>query len=374
MTGYLIYFQIGNYVNPGNSNNSNISVDPSCCDSAVKSNIELYRCDCCPKSYKTKNGLARHYKAKHQQEDTMKKLHPLNLKVIVRDSAEKLSKDLAFPENLRTQLSGYSITSDEALIIWKQFKPVFDGFNGSAEKFYSKMFRFSLPDMPQIFTSLSRVLSNLLITEISTGCLEYLVGKKNKSSDQILSLKWDDKSKYVVEYLAGYCFRTIFTRLHRSKKRDRPEIQQLISLLKSAKLNDNKSDLVQKQRLIIIKDCGGLWALNKTAVRIFEVCEEEFYVSSQGFKRSIDVNEMVIDLCKDIIIKSNFKDLCRQLDTPIDGEISKNLLEKLIQLYLRVRSHANAKSIKEKAKLDSRENKKKSLRVELKRATDVEKK
>lgn len=291
----------------------------------------------------------------------------MNLKALTREAAEKLSKDLAFSEEIRNSFSEFTINNDEALIIWKQFEPVFKGYTGNAEKFYAKMFKFSLPDMPQIFTSLPRVLSNLLITEISTSSLAYMVNRK-KDNTELQAFKWDDKSKHVVEYLAGYCFRTIFTRLHRSKKRDNPEVQQIISLLKSVKLLD--SDLVQQQRLINIKDRGGLWVLNKTAVRIFEVCEEEFFILSQGFKRSINVDEMVAYLCKDVIVKGNFKDICRKLDSHIDKEIATNTLEKLIQLYLRVRTHANAKSIKEKFKIESKDNKKKSLRTELKRAVN----
>lgn len=287
--------------------------------------------------------------------------------MFIREAAEKFSKDLAFPEEIRKKFSELTI-ANEALTIFKQLEPVFKSYNGNAEKFYSKMFKFSLPDQPQMFTSLPRFLSNLLITEISSSSLAYLVGRKENTADSELTFQWDDKSKHVVEYLAGYCFRTIFTRLHRSKKKDNPDVQQIISLLKSAKLSD--SNLAEKQRLINVKDRGGLWALNKTAVRIFEVCEEEFFTFSQGFKRSIDVNEILSDLCKNVIVKGNFKDLCRNIDSKMDKEIQANVLEKLVQLYLRVRTHSIAKSIKEKFKVASKDSKKKSLRTELKRATN----
>jgi len=159
----------------------------------------------------------------------------------------------------------------------------------------------------------------------------------------------------------------MFTRLHRSKKRRHVKIQQLLAILKSAKLDD-QSELVHKQRLVNIKDRGGPWALKSPVIRIFVICEEEFYVSSQGFMKSLNGDDMVVKLCKNIIVRSNFKQLCQQCDVQIAGEYSKNLLEKLIQLYLRVRSHAAAKSIKESAKLESKQSKKKSLRTELKRA------
>jgi len=197
------------------------------------------------------------------------------LKVIIRDSVKLLSDDKTLPENIRSELSLLKLTTDEVIEIWEQLKPVFESFNGSAEKFYSKMFKFSLPDTAQIFPRVQRLISNLIITEVTTACLHFLT--KSKDSNELeKSYKWDDKSRHVlVEYLAGYCFRTMFTRLHRSKKRSQPEVQQLLSVLKSAKLDDNQSELAYKQRLVNIKDRGGLWVLKRPVIRIFEICEED---------------------------------------------------------------------------------------------------
>lgn len=365
MCKIFIVYQVDTSTAEVNRNNNTTATDT------------LYNCDVdgCKKVYKTKSGLARHVRSKHQiGENPQTVIHPLNLKVFMREAGEKLSKDLAFPEDIRKRFSEFALAlpnNKELLIIFKQFEPVFKSYNGNAEKFYSKMFRFSLPDQPKMFTSLPRVLSNLMITEISSSSLAYLVGRKKTTDSEKLTFQWDDKSKCVVEYLAGYCFRTIFTRLHRSKKREHPEVQQIISLLKGAKLSD--SNLAEKQRLINVKDRGGLWALNKTAVRIFEVCEEEFFTFSQGFNRSIDVNSIVPELCKNVLVKGNFKDLCRNVDSEMDKEIQANVLEKLVQLYLCVQTHAIAKSIKEKFKIQSKDSKKKSLRTELKRANNDDK-
>jgi len=286
----------------------------------------------------------------------------LDLKVIIRDSVKQLSGDNTIPEHIRNELSVLQLATNEVLEVWEKFKNVFESFNGSAEKFYSKMFKFSLPDTVQVFPRVPRLVSNLLVTEVTTACLHHLT-KEKVPDESDKSFQWDDKSRSIVEYLAGYCFRTMFTRLHRSKKRRDAKIQQLLAILKSAKLDDQ-----HKQRLVNIKDRGGLWALKSPVIRIFEICEEEFYVSSQGFMKSLNGDDMVVKLCKNIIVRSNFKQLCQQCDVQIAGEYSKNLLEKLIQLYLRVRSHAAAKSIKESAKLESKQSKKKSLRTELKRA------
>jgi len=63
------------------------------------------------------------------------------LKVIIRDSVKLLSDDKTLPENVRSELSLLNLTTDEVIEIWEQLKPVFESFNGSAKKFYSKMFK-----------------------------------------------------------------------------------------------------------------------------------------------------------------------------------------------------------------------------------------
>ena len=326
--------------------------------------VTMYKCELCAKTYKTKNGLTRHHKAKHV--DIPLKLSFEDFEVLLSKTIKKLSEDLNFLKSRMEEFENLKLVKDEITIVWKKFSPVFESFSGCAEKYYHKMFKFALPSADQVFLRISRLASNLLVTELTTSCLEHLT-TSNDTSPAPKVFQWDEKSLFVVQYLAGFCFGTIYTRLHRSKKRYSPAIQQLILLLKSAKLDSN-SELAKQQILVNIKDRGGLWAVKRAAVRIFEICEEEFFLATQGFKRSIAIDKMVGKLERDLTIKSKFRELCRQCDAYVESEYSKNLLFKLIQLYLRVRSHSNAKAIKEKAKAESKQSRKKSLRAALKRA------
>ena len=48
-------------------------------------------------------------------------------------------------------------------------------------------------------------------------------------------------------------------------------IQELLSILKSAKIEENNT-----QRLVNVKDRRGLWKVNNNTQKIFEICEIEF--------------------------------------------------------------------------------------------------
>ena len=70
-----------------------------------------FLCERCSKTYKTQRGLSRHFNSKHQQieaevnfglsreeADALKKLHPLQLQKIIKQSAEKCSNEQCLPE------------------------------------------------------------------------------------------------------------------------------------------------------------------------------------------------------------------------------------------------------------------------------------
>ena len=67
-----------------------------------------------------------------------------------------------------------------------------------------------------------------------------------------------------------------------------------------------------------------------------------------------------------------YENLCSKAGIKIDEEISFNLLENLLGLFVRVRSHTYARNIKERHKLKVKEVKKHSLRTELKKKTQAE--
>ena len=67
-----------------------------------------------------------------------------------------------------------------------------------------------------------------------------------------------------------------------------------------------------------------------------------------------------------------YENLCSKAGIKIDEEISFNLLENLLGLFVRVRPHTQGRNIKERYKLKVKEVKKHSLRREPKKKTQAE--
>ena len=67
---------------------------------------------------------------------------------------------------------------------------------------------------------------------------------------------------------------------------------------------------------------------------------------------------------------SNYNSFSTQTQGTISKEIPKNVLEKMVTLYIRVRSFSYAKDVKFKKILQSRTTNKKSLRENLKKKSD----
>ena len=329
-------------------------------------------CTECKKSYKTKGGLSRHQKSKHQLSQKIV-IDNLRLKKIIEQAATKLSEDFCFDDGVRNAFNLFSISTDECLVLWHQLKAIFDNFSGNAEKFYSKFYDFLQPGKPQLFNKLSRYQSTLLSTEVSNLCLELL----SKTEDITMPITRSDihlteKQIASLEYLSGYCFRTVYARLRSSPKHRSMHSQQSISVLLAGKCNIDGE--IPAQRLVDAKDRGGLWRVDEKVKEIFKICEIEFQIFASGFNSKLNAESLVSMLMKDVVIRSNFSYICGKAEIKVDKEIGKELLHTLLLLFVRVRSHSYANRIKEKHKQVKKEGKQKSLRTSIKKrsnATDL---
>ena len=265
----------------------------------------IYLCAICNKSYKTKGGLRRHEKSKHPEaldaDEVVQKnyqIHNLQLKIIIEKAAKKLSEDKCFLVNDRNVFSTFNITTDESLPIWEEFSPLFLNFKGNTEKFYIEFYKFCLPEK-HIFSKLPRRLSALLCSEIATLCLRQLSDEDKESDTPEIYIT--EKDKECIQYLAGYCFRTLYTRIRSSKVWQSDHSQQCLSLLKAA-----KSD-TSVQSLVDVKNRGGLWKLNDNAQSIFIQCEKEFKIFTSDFKHTIDSKLLLCRILEERIVIDDFK-------------------------------------------------------------------
>ena len=127
--------------------------------------------------------------------------------------------------------------------------------------------------------------SILLSTEVAN---QFLDANHLEDSTKAISrsdIKFSEKDIASLEYLSGYCFRTVYARLRSSLKHTSLHSQQCMSVLKAGKCHSDAEMPVQ--RLVDAGDRGGLWKVDERVQAIFRVCEMEFLIFSFGFHTKI---------------------------------------------------------------------------------------
>ena len=112
---------------------------------------------------------------------------------------------------------------------------------------------------------------------------------------------------------------------------------------------------------------GGLWRVNANIIAIFPIAECYFRNSTKHFVTKIDVREMVSNLMSNAPLVAYFNNMRAQSELHVKKEVALNLLEDMLSLYLRIRSHSFAKNKQQNLKVNKDATRAKSLRTERKR-------
>ena len=146
------------------------------------------------------------------------------------------------------------------------------------------------------------------------------------------------------------------------------ENQNVLSILDASITND-----ISNQKLIRSVTRGGLSAVNNQCINIFLIVEKHFRnVTKKINLRKILTDETINCVLKNPDVISNYNSFSTQTQGTISKETSQNVLEKMLRLYIRVRSFSYAKDVNFKKILQSRTTDKKSLRANLKKKSDQE--
>ena len=125
------------------------------------------------------------------------------------------------------------------------------------------------------------------------------------------------------------------------------------------------------QRLVNVRNKGGLWYVRGEVVSMFGIVEKFFktFYCSSGFVRKFNTPDMVSKLIANPELLANYSIVCNDSEHQVSEEFSLNFLKHLITLDLRVRSFSYAKDNVQQHKILLRSMKKRSLRTEIKKNT-----
>ena len=208
--------------------------------------------------------------------------------------------------------------------ISKTFESVFASFKSTPEKFFSEFFKLSMGSL--VFQNIPKQISMLLFSELATLCLEYIMNGKKSTSAVETSCIFTDKDIHCLEYFSGYCSGEMYRKLRKSRSSQSEVCSQWLSILLAAK---TKND----QKLVDVKNRGGMWKVNENAVNIFKHCEQEYRKWTAECGHQIHSKLITKHIIENSIIRVNFASITDTSDQKIDREIAKNLLSRLVSLY-----------------------------------------
>eukprot|EP00794_Sanderia_malayensis_P001919 gene1919-2176_t len=257
----------------------------------------------CGKQYKTKSGLERHKKAKHStpvsQVQANKPFYLAVLKTFVRDAVSIISNDECYPNNIRSLFQQFSFTDQNDALL-KTLVKLYDSLcnNSDAEKFYSSYYASVVVNAEFYFPPLTRPACTILATTLGDKVLAHYSKPDEKQVSSVKPITCKEMDG--LQYLAGYVLHAM-SRIH------------------------------------------GLWEVKPEWVHIFKQVEEEFRKETDICNTNINLAHIVTNLLGNVAIVSMYNTVLENVTHNLSKEKCFCLLEKMIALYLRVRSFSYSK-------------------------------
>ena len=260
--------------------------------------------------------------------------------MLVNQAKEELGNDGCYPAQLRNAASNY-IFAEENDDLRKQLLQLFVKLleNSDAEQFYTVYYEKVVMNAEKHFKNLEFPICTLIATKLGDKILSY---SKKPTEEAAAAKKIPEQEVDSLQYLAGYVVHSVVRKLHLVSHQSKSfqSAMDMIAFLNSLRMED-----ISSQRQVKCQTRGGLWGVNAECVQLFTFVEEEFRAATEtGHVSEIDCHNLTGHSTGKLAVRSVFNAMEQGSPSKMDTETKTNLLEKLIQLYLRVRIFSFAKS------------------------------
>eukprot|EP00112_Aurelia_sp_Birch-Aquarium-sp1_P008827 Seg1983.6 transcript_id=Seg1983.6/GoldUCD/mRNA.D3Y31 product="hypothetical protein" protein_id=Seg1983.6/GoldUCD/D3Y31 len=299
-------------------------------------------------------------------------IDPALFLALVNESIKLLSEDMCFPAAFRKQFEIFKFSNatdgstkqkivDQIWKIWNALKQA-----GNVEKFYATFYATVVPKASMLFSPLSAHGATLLCTKLADKIAASTRSKEHKTMPNAKSLS--DKEKASLQFLGGYVFYNLNRKIFNSKHHKTEIGQQHLSILQAGRADNNEGC---PQKLVDSLNRGGLWKINETCQKILTIAELKFLAfTNVGVTKNIDSKKLVSELCVDQDLLALYQTLLSSAALPVDKDVAKDVLERILILFIKVRSFSYAKEIVNKFKINQRKARSKALRKEIQRETE----
>lgn len=174
-----------------------------------------------------------------------------------------------------------------------------------------------------------------------------------------------------LQYIGGYvlknfiqaCSINIYFFIYGSKS---PESQQSISIHKAGRGESDDAS----QKLVSWLSQGGLWGITKAAEKIFLQVEKRFRSSTCNVPVvKINIDKIRLESSSDLEVIAAYDTLISNSKLRIDKHVAKDVLQSILDLYIRVRSFSFAEDVVQNSKIKMKQLKKKAICKEISRAS-----
>ena len=289
-------------------------------------------------------------------------------KVVIEDllkkAAENVTKDECWKNETRSYLVNFCYSVDDELLHEINQISFNFGETNDPEKFFQEFYSNITAKATHFFKDLPLASANILMIQLGEMVFGYI---KNSNASAInINAKIPSPITEIeidaLQYLSGYVVHKCLKKVKNNPTYNSVENQAIILVL------DGMVDKTRDQRLVDSLNRGGLTPISEDCEQIFYKAEELFRQETSVFNlRNINIPEITSNLMCQSDMVSLINSIVNISGSDIDSELKDNLFEKMIQLYLRVRSFSLAKDLTS-GKKKSCSNKAKGLRKEIKRS------
>ena len=168
------------------------------------------------------------------------------LKELTEEAISTLSKDLCYPENLRSKISSSDNIEVSCSLLLQDVQSLFRGLSskGDAEKYYENYYTNIVFCAEVFFPDLEKPLCTLLAKRLGDKILSYF--KRPTFRPVIKPMEISQRELDSLQYLGGYVVRKILRKTKNCKNYRNQDSQGIILSLECMITNDN----IQEQRLI----------------------------------------------------------------------------------------------------------------------------
>ena len=281
----------------------------------------------------------------------------------MKKAIETCSHDQCLRQERRDSIAQFTYTADEILAVNNEITKICRKFQEkkNPEKFVSSFLVEITSKVILFFPKYSQVSSSTLMMQLGEDIFCYM---KKPESIEKTPTPISEKEMGGLNYLAGYVIRKLLKKTRNSPKYKTVESQEIIVFLESAIEKNGTNDLINTL------DRGGLTTVTEDCLRIFYLAEEEFRKSTEIVRlRKIDIGKITENLMDNPDVISLFAAVADGIN--IQNVVKQNIQQKILQLYLRVRSFSLAKDVTTKQRKEHKEARKnKGLRKQIKNSME----